>query len=445
MGPLLLVAFAAALLGDDDARDVVTLKAGGKLEGRVVVESNSKVVLRASSRERTIPNAEILSVTSVARSMAEWLAKRQGLRDDDVAGHLDLAAFCKERKLDDEAKIEAYVVLRADPSNEKAHEILGHRRNKNTWFVAVDGGPVAWSLVDKVTADWGKAFEVESEHYAVRTDAGVVAAVDLLIDLESYYRAFDSFLGGDLELREVLEPMSFYAYKNRAEFPGAGGVDGGLRPGLEFSHPAAPWRILPKKPTDPRTRLARAHPLDGRITQVYYDAVPGRPVCLFDAATHILLDSMFEREQSGRVPAWIAGGFGAFFDVALIGPPGKPVFTADAVDHKRFADLASATKAAHLTRIINDQESDFTDTRNRLARTSSLPEASNRVLRSNEAYALVHFLMHGENGTYREKLGTYLKVAFKSNASPAVFEHAMDKDLDTVEKEWRAYVAEKAK
>lgn len=401
MNSLLLIAFTAALGGDEDLRDVVKLKAGGEAKGRVVFENDDKLVLRAASRERTIPKSDVTSVTSVARSMEEWLEKLRKLPDDDVAGHLDLASFCKERKLDHEAELEAYLVLRTDPKNEKAHEILKHRQGQNTWFVTIDSGEVAWSLLDKSTEDWGKALRVETEHYAIRTDTGVVAAVDLALDLESYYSTFFSVFGDDLEAREVLEPMNVYAYKNRKEWPAAGGHIGGY--------------------FDP----------SGRIMQVYFERVPGRPYGMFHEATHALLFTMFQREQSGKVPSWVEEGFAEFFNEAIAGPPGKPAFAFGAVNRQRFAQLAAAQKSAHLTRIINYQPSDF-------------GASSNQALKYTEVYALVHFLVHGDNEAYRKKFATYLKDAFKSKASAGVFEKAMGKDLDQVEKAWRKYVAEMA-
>jgi uncharacterized protein DUF1570 len=402
MNALLIALFAASFAAEEDTRDVVKLKAGGELQGRVVFESADKVVLRASSRERTIPKSDVASISSVARSTEEWLERRNKLAPDDVAGRLELAQFCKDRKLDREAALEALVVLRTDPKNEKAHEILKHRRAGSTWFVSLESGEVAWSLVDKSTEDWGKAFRVDTEHYSVRTNAGVVAAVDLALDLETFYSTFFQVFGDDLEAREILEPMTAYAYRNKKEWPSSSGHIGG------YFDPA------------------------GRIMQVYFEQIPGRPRGMFHEASHALLFTMFQREQSGKVPSWVDEGFAEFFDAGFTGPPGKPTFTFDATDRNRFAELAGATKSAHLTRIINYQPSDFA-------------ASSNQMLKYVEVYTLIHFLLHADNESYRPKLAAYLKDAFKSKASAGVFEKAMGKDLESIEKAWRKYVAEKAK
>jgi hypothetical protein len=419
---LVLLSLSPFASAAEDTRDVVKLKAGGELRGRVVLENDAKLVLRASSREQSITKADVASVSSVARSMEEWLEKHAKLQDADVAGHLDLAEFCRARHLDREAKLEAYFVLRTEPDDEKAHQILEHRRGGKTWFARIDGGEVPWRLLDASTAEWGKALVVETEHYSVRSNAGCVAAVDLALDLETFYRTFFDVFLGELELREILEPMTVYAYRSREEFPGAGGHNGELRKSGEQSHPNRPWA---PRANDPYGLL---NPY-GRIAHLYYDEVPGRPARAIHEAVHLLLYSMFQRERSGIVPPWIEEGMGQFFETAITGRPGRPVFALDVSDRKRFALLAGAEKVAHLTRIINAPSSDYVD-------------ASHRLRKSAEAYALVHFLMNGE---YRANFVAYLKEAFKSNSSAGVFEKALGKRLEAVEKEWRNYIAEKAK
>jgi hypothetical protein len=396
------VVFAALGAAQDDLRDVVKLKAGGEVRGRVVFEDSEKVVLRAGTRERTIAMADVTAVDSVVRSMEQYLEKLRALSEDDVQGHLDLAAFCQERKLPEEAEVQALHVLRLDPQNEKAHQILKHRRGQNAWYVTVDGGEVAWGLVDKATEDWGKALRVKTEHFIVRTNAGGAAAVDLARDLELFYSAFYQVIGQDLGMREVLEPMTIHAYKSRKDWPSAGSHSGGY--------------------FDP----------SGRIVHVYYEKLPGRPYGLFHEATHALLFTAWTREQSGSVPGWVDEGLAEYFDRSLAGPPGRATLRFGVADRGRFQTLAQARKSAGITRIVNYTSSDF-------------HSSSAQALKYCEVYTLVHFLLHADGEAWRPKFASYLKEAFKSKASASRLERALGKSLSDVEKRWRSYVADMAK
>ncbi|MBI1853447.1 MAG: DUF1570 domain-containing protein [Planctomycetes bacterium] len=417
MSPLVLVAFAAALSGNEDMRDVVKLKAGGELKGRVVFENDEKLVLRASTREQTLAKSEVLSVSSVARSMEEWLEKLRTIHDGDVAGHLELAAFCKDRKLEHEAELEAYLVLRTDPKNERAHEILHHRRGQNAWLVPIDGGQVAWPLIDKTTEDWGKALQIETEHYIIRTNAGVGAAADLAVDLEIFYSSFFVVFGRDLELREVLDPMAINAFRTKKDF-------------------------VPREFHVDDTHVIRDR--QARVRHVYYEVVPGRPLDLVHEATHALLYTVFTWEHSGLIPTWVDEGIAKYFEVALTGPPGKATLQLGVVDTAKFKLVADAPKSTHLQRIFNHNAGDFFSPTGQ-SMSDANAERTGLPLKYAEVYTLVHYLLHANNEAHRKKFAAYLKEAFKSKATVGAFEKVMGKDLDAVEKEWRAYVAEKAK
>ncbi len=398
----LLLGIAGAL-GADDVRDVVKLKSGSELKGRVVYEDDETVVLRVGSRDQTIPAKSVASVESVARSLEEYLERLRQTANDDVAAHLDLAAFCLSRRLEREGRLEALQVLRSDPKNEKAHEILKHRRSGDSWFVSLDGGEVAWSLVDKTTSDFGKAFRLDTEHYSIRTNAGVGAAVDLARDLEYEYSAFYQVFGEDLKLREILEPMTVNAYRTRKDWPPSAA-----------SHAGGYFDSA------------------GRIAYIYYETFPGRPPGLFHEGIHALLFMAIERAQGGSVPAWVDEGLAMYFESALTGPPGLPTLELGRIDASLFRECASAVKPDGLTRVLNYNASDF-------------QASTNQRYKYAAVYTLVHFLIHADGEAHRQKFAAFLREASRSKASSSRFEKALGSDERVIEKAWRKYVAEKAR
>ena len=67
--------------------------------------------------------------------------------------------------------------------------------------------------------------------------------------------------------------------------------------------------------------------------------------------------------------------------------------------------------------------------------------ASSRAdLKYAEAYTLVHFLLHAENGRRRPGFIAFLKSAFKGQASQTHFKDAIGGTDAEIERAWRAYV-----
>jgi hypothetical protein len=394
---LSLVLAVHLLAAADDLRDVVKLNGGASVRGRIVYRNDDKLIVRTGGRERTIAMKDVASFESVADSMEEYLERSRKLAVDDVAGHLDLASFCTDKKLSKQMAVEALHVLRVDPKNEQAHTMLGHRRSEGTWYVPLDGGEVSWALVDRTTSDWGKALRLETEHFAIRTNAGVAAAVDLACDVEALYSAFYQVFGADLEMREILEPIAVNAYRTQKDGPSAGSHVGGYFNGSD------------------------------RTLYVFYREIPGRPFALFHEGTHAILVMGIEREQSGNVPSWVNEGMAEYFHNALQGPPGKAKLLFGAANIDSFHVVATS-KPTGLQRILNYGATDFS-------------ASSGQRQKYDECYTLVHFLVHSNQEALRLKFADYLRGAFRSKATAGRFEKSMGQGLDAIEKAWRQYVA----
>ena len=83
--------------------DVLRLKDGNVLEGKIVLESAQEVRIRTGTSEITVPRARIAEIEK-GEPPHEVYKKRAGeLKDDDADGHFALAEFCLEHRLLPEA------------------------------------------------------------------------------------------------------------------------------------------------------------------------------------------------------------------------------------------------------------------------------------------------------------------------------------------------------
>ncbi len=83
--------------------DVVRLKNGNVLEGKIVLEGAQEVRIRTGASEITVPRAQIAEIER-GESPHEAYKRRAGaLKDDDADGHFALAEYCVERRLYTEA------------------------------------------------------------------------------------------------------------------------------------------------------------------------------------------------------------------------------------------------------------------------------------------------------------------------------------------------------
>ncbi len=200
-------AAARATGGDEDLRDELRLEGGTALRGRIVLEDPERFVLRLAGAEREVPRAQVTSSKSVFRAQGELLAQYVALARNDAASLLALAAQCRAQDLPHEEQLFYWLALSVDPENQVAHARLGHQQKGGRWLVPMRGGAVSFEKLLELRGTWGKAWELRSEHYAVRSDAGLVEAAAIALELEQFYRAFYGLYQQRLALREVLRPM----------------------------------------------------------------------------------------------------------------------------------------------------------------------------------------------------------------------------------------------
>jgi hypothetical protein len=115
------------------AADVVHLADGTTIEGRVTDLGDDLRVERGPVT-MTLPKRRVLRVETAPSDEDRYARQAAALRDDDVAGHLALAAWCRERKLPAPARAEYEKAVALDPGCEEAHRALGHEAVDGRWM-----------------------------------------------------------------------------------------------------------------------------------------------------------------------------------------------------------------------------------------------------------------------------------------------------------------------
>jgi small nuclear ribonucleoprotein (snRNP)-like protein len=379
------------------AQDQVELTDGTTLEGRVIYEDDQEVIVLASSREKSVPRAQVKSVRSLIGSLHEALDHWDRLKSDDAEGMWQLASFCQSRGLTGEAQVFAWLVVLADPEHVAAHEFLGHKKRSGGW--QAQDGKIWMPLkrLDVTRSDFGSAWKLATLHYKLRTNLPLATALALSLDFERYYRFFYEVFGKELKLREVVEPMDAEVHTDAGSFP------------VTTDNRAAYFSTV----LNTLFVLAEGG-LDARL--------------VFHEATHQLLFSTAERavKARGDVPAWIQEGLAVYMESSGSGLGGHAVFAAGEPVPELFAAHADAKKPFDLPRMFAFLPEDFA------IRNKALQKYA-------QSYSLVHYCLHGEGDTLRPRFFEYLRRVYRGDSSATAFDEALGVREKDFERAWHAY------
>ncbi|MHC5066528.1 MAG: hypothetical protein ACYTG5_21440, partial [Planctomycetota bacterium] len=219
LGGVLSILLASAQGPGADERDHVELESGTVLKGRIVLQLEDRLALQVGSRERWIEQSRIKSATSLALSHRQLFADLRKLRSNSIEGLASLASRAEEVGLIHEARLLHWNMLALQPENAAAHEALGHRERNGNWVLPLGKSWARFESAGKYHSDWAKAWQLRSEHFALRSNAPLQHCLNTLYELEYFYLAFFAIFQQDLQLRELLRPIRVSAYGSREEIP----------------------------------------------------------------------------------------------------------------------------------------------------------------------------------------------------------------------------------
>jgi len=126
--PVLLMLLLAATT----FADRVHLKNGRVLEGEVI-DQGDKVEIKMSFGSATVPKEDVESIEPVKGATTEYQEKSAALAADDAEGHFQLARWCQERGLKEEARAELLKVVAINPDHAGARALLGQVKVGDQW------------------------------------------------------------------------------------------------------------------------------------------------------------------------------------------------------------------------------------------------------------------------------------------------------------------------
>jgi hypothetical protein len=374
---------------DEDRRDEVELEGGSVLRGRIVFEDADKLVLRIEGAEREIPRAQVRASKSIFRAQGAVLAQYASLPQNDAASLLALAEQCRANELPHEEQLFLWLVLLVDGQNQVAHARLGHRERGGRWMVPQRGGAVSFEKLLEIRESWGKAWELRSEHYAVRCDAGLAEAIGVVLELEQFYRAFYELYQQRLALREVLVPMHVEVHRDRARFPRVS------------THVDSRF--------EPTTRVLQTYAKDGIARALFHE---GTRQLLYELAGG-------SERALGEVPPWLAVGWGEYMEGLLLRPAGRRTGVLQVAPkrlqeaHRALLERTPEAKRYGLHRVLNFGVSDF-------------ESSSGQGQKYAQCYLLFHYLMHAQGDTHQARFFSYLRLAFEGRGQASTFRDLFD-------------------
>ena len=412
--PLLLALLACAVLstsasastlavGDERVPDRVELANGTRVEGRIVFEDDSKILLLTGTGEKTFEKKSVKSSRSRARLhdgiFERWLA----LDPDQLPAILDLMRACKQTDLLEDAECFANRALLLDRKNADAHKLLGHRKRGSGFDFEFRKD--RWTSFDQVFVarpDWDQALDVASMHYVVRTNFALESAVASALDLECFYRAFFVLFGKELELREVVDPMTVEIHADRGSFPQLASSR------TAYVEPVRNWVEID----------ASGGTTGGADRQE-----------LFHEATHQLIAALTHLSFSGagEVPGWLNEGLAEYLAAGMNGPPGQKKFSEGALLLDHFKVHAAAKSPYDLSRVLTFEAGDFI-------------ASSKSDLKYAQAYTLVQFCMEGDSGEHRAGFLDFLRAVWRGKRGSADFRKALKIEGKVFEKAWTEHV-----
>ncbi|MBK9385149.1 MAG: hypothetical protein IPN34_10080 [Planctomycetes bacterium] len=403
-----LAAFASAGLAagaranDEERLDRIVLSSGKEIPCRVLHEGPDTIVYDDGKRHE-LKRAEVREIQSVERGLREFLTKLDATSKSDAKALAELARWCEEEALLGEATATWIRVVAADPENEEAWSKLGAVKSKKGWRVRQRSRLVTIEEYRKGLAEWKNAFELRTGHYLLRTNIPPRNAVDLAASIERVHQAYYDMMGQVLPLYVFDEFPEIHVHINTSGMPS------------------------PPHPGDKAWFEAGSNTL-------YIDAEQeGSEIEAVRRMADLLTYNSFRRTigKQGAMPAWVQEGLGqAFAGASRRGDDGVrfefgvPVATL-------FKRHAQDPKPARLQLLLGSG----------FAAYRSGSDAERLVA---QAYTLVQYLVHGEQGKHRAGFASYLQSAFGGQDSLGHLEQALGLKSEALEAGWKAYVEQNA-
>src|SRR5579885_848938 len=137
LGPCGLVALSAV----SSRADIIELRGGGQVQGKVVPDPKNKdrvqVLLLQGRRPLSFQKGQIVRIVPKASPLDDYVVKR-GEAAGTAEAQYRLGSWCEQNRLADLARLHYERALGHDPDFEPAHKKLGHTKVGDSWLTRDD-------------------------------------------------------------------------------------------------------------------------------------------------------------------------------------------------------------------------------------------------------------------------------------------------------------------
>lgn len=130
---LVRLAAAALLVATPSTADVVHLSSGGRLEGRIVSQTETSIEVDIGAGSLTFPMSSVERIETGRTPLDDYDEKVAALAADDRDGWLDLARWASRAGLGVQSRRAYERVLQLDPGNAEANRALGRVELDGRW------------------------------------------------------------------------------------------------------------------------------------------------------------------------------------------------------------------------------------------------------------------------------------------------------------------------
>jgi len=131
---LFLVALVVAMLASFVFADIIHLKNGRKLEGKIISETHESITVQLENGTVEIFKSQISEIEKKALPRETYEKKAAEIAKDDAEGHYLLALWCREQGLGRECELELEKVIKIEPDHAAARRLLGYERKEGKWI-----------------------------------------------------------------------------------------------------------------------------------------------------------------------------------------------------------------------------------------------------------------------------------------------------------------------
>ena len=403
-----LLALFAPTTGVDDPpempEDVVTLAKGRPAKGILLRNDSSGIWLGQKSKVKHYEVSEVVELTGPRASYPEYIEKMRAEFNEqpDAERCVAMAEWCKERGLVRDANLYYWRALLDNPTDDAAHEGLGHKKSRGVYRIPVKGhGKMSVTeLREHRASEFDECWKLTTTHFDVEAAGDLPDVLAACADLEMVYLSFYQEFQETVGFWDLREPLRIRIYPTLDDMPPASGtVEAYFHTG---------------------TRTVYTYFRDGVARELVHEGVHA---ILYGAVRE------FARNDPAT-PGWLGEGIAEYMEHHLIGNPGDRTLVTSPIHLPSLETHLDHERPDSMQRVLNYQKSDYF-------------ASTGQDLKYAQSYGLVYYLLHSGDEELRDGMNRFLASVFERKGSSSHFKDAMKiRKWDDFEEDWIAYLEE---